>query len=336
MDGLVKPSDGVGQLIHDQRGGCGVRVTVVGAGVMGLTCATRLLDAGHDVRVVADLPPGETTSAVAAAIWYPYLALPRDRVAAWGATTYGVLQRLARDEPGAGVRLRPGRELFRQPEPDPWWAAAVPDLQRLGSETLPAGYRDGWSFTAPVVDMPRYLSWLEVGLGARGTVVELRHVANLDGELASAEVVVSCVGLGARTLVDDTSLVPVRGQVVLVEAPEIDEWLLDDTDPVHLTYVIPRLSTVVVGGTALVGADGMEPDQTTADAVLERATALVPALRSARVLGHRVGLRPSRPQVRLELEWRPGGQVVHCYGHGGAGVTLSWGCADEVVSLVGE
>jgi D-amino-acid oxidase len=49
------------------------------------------------------------------------------------------------------------------------------------------------------------------------------------------------------------------------------------------------------------------------------------------VLRHRVGLRPARPQVRVERV----GDVVHCYGHGGAGVTLSWGTADEVAELVG-
>ena len=45
-----------------------------------------------------------------------------------------------------------------------------------------------------------------------------------------------------------------------------------------------------------------------------------------------VGLRPARPAVRLEAE----GRVVHCYGHGGAGVTLAWGCAGEVAALLGS
>ena len=60
----------------------------------------------------------------------------------------------------------------------------------------------------------------------------------------------------------------------------------------------------------------------------------MPALRGARVLDDAVGLRPARPAVRLEAEALDGGTVVHCYGHGGAGVTLAWGCADEVVRLV--
>ena len=71
--------------------------------------------------------------------------------------------------------------------------------------------------------------------------------------------------------------------------------------------------------------------------MLDRAVALVPGLRGAEVLGHRVGLRPARPAVRLEsvphYDGEPGG-VVHCYGHGGAGVTLSWGCADDVLAAV--
>src|SRR5690242_4446824 len=79
-----------------------VRVVVVGAGVAGLTCAVRLAEAGHEAHVLArDLPP-ETTSAVAAALWYPYRALPQDKVTAWSARTYDVLRELAQRS-GTGV-----------------------------------------------------------------------------------------------------------------------------------------------------------------------------------------------------------------------------------------
>jgi D-amino-acid oxidase len=91
---------------------------------------------------------------------------------------------------------------------------------------------------------------------------------------------------------------------------------------------------VVVGGTAQTGSYDPRPDPQTADVILARARALVPELARARVVGHRVGLRPTRPSVRLEAQRCEDGTVVHCYGHGGAGVTLSWGCADEVADLV--
>ena len=89
---------------------------------------------------------------------------------------------------------------------------------------------------------------------------------------------------------------------------------------------------MIVGGTDEQGDWSRTPSPETATEILQRATRLVPELADAKVVGHRVGLRPVRPSVRLEAE----GRVIHCYGHGGAGVTLSWGCANEVTQLVAE
>ena len=94
------------------------------------------------------------------------------------------------------------------------------------------------------------------------------------------------------------------------------------------TYVIPRSRDIVVGGTEDAGEWDRTRDPDTAADILRRGTALVPALAGARVLRHKVGLRPARPETRLERV----GEVIHCYGHGGAGVTLSWGCADDVAA----
>jgi len=123
----------------------------------------------------------------------------------------------------------------------------------------------------------------------------------------------------------------VRGQVVRVTAPGVDEWLLDQSDPERLVYVVPRERDVVLGGTAQEGFEDRTADPATTAAIRARCAALVPALRDAPVVGVAVGLRPVRPTVRLEAE----GRVVHCYGHGGAGVTLAWGCAVEVAALLG-
>jgi D-amino-acid oxidase len=110
----------------------------------------------------------------------------------------------------------------------------------------------------------------------------------------------------------------------------VRQWLLDESDPSNLTYIVPRRDTVVLGGTALEGdADERVRAETAAD-ILQRAISLMPALAGAEVLAHRVGLRPARPSVRLERE----GDVVHCYGHGGAGVTLAYGCAQDVADLL--
>src|SRR5688500_17896884 len=116
------------------------RVIVVGAGVVGLTCAVRLLEAGHRVDVVARDLPLETTSAVAAALWYPFGTRPEPRTAAWSARSYQVLEELAGVE-GTGVRMVTGTELVPEGTTAPWWADAVPSLSRVA---------DGWSLVAPV------------------------------------------------------------------------------------------------------------------------------------------------------------------------------------------
>jgi len=304
-----------------------VRVIVVGAGVVGLSVAVRLAEAGISTDVLARDLPMETTSSVAAALWYPYRALPYDRVLGWAQRSYEVFAELADTQPDAGVRMRTGTELLRRPQPDPWWASAVPALRRCCD--LPPGYRDGWSFAAPVIDMAGYLPWLRARLERAGgtlTRVALTRLPDRPG------VVVNCSGLAARLLAADSSVTPLRGQVVYVEQFGLERWTLDEDGP---TYVIPRLRNVVLGGTDVPDDWDTQPRPEVAEAILARAVALVPELAGARVVGHRVGLRPVRPSVRLEVEQRPAGNtVVHCYGHGGAGVTLSWGCADEVFALV--
>ncbi|KRF19596.1 FAD-dependent oxidoreductase [Nocardioides sp. Soil796] len=297
------------------------RVNVVGAGVVGLTCAIRLLESGHRVDVLARDLPLETTSSVAAAIWYPYRALPQDRVTAWSGASYAEFVGLAGDR-ATGVRMVTGTEVFTTRKAEPWWRAAVPSLDRETS--LPPGFVDGWTFTTPVVEMPLYLRWLAARVEELGGTITRM---NLQALPTGGDLVVNCAGLGARHLASDKSVVPVRGQVVVVEQRGIDRWAIDDDGP---TYVVPRSRDVVIGGTSDEGDWSRTPSPGTAREILARAARIMPEIEGAKVLRHKVGLRPVRPAVRVERV----GRVVHCYGHGGAGVTMSWGCADEVADLV--
>ena len=125
-----------------------------------------------------------------------------------------------------------------------------------------------------------------------------------------------------------------RGQVARVANPGIERvWIHDEADGT-ITYVIPRRDDCVVGGTAEAGTEALVVDPAAIEGMLERARRLEPRLAAARLLGTAVGLRPVRPRVRLELVDEGGVPVIHDYGHGGAGLTLSWGCAEEVRRLV--
>lgn len=310
-----------------------MKVRVVGAGVVGLTSALRLAQAGHVVEVVAAAMGEQTTSGVAAALWYPYRAYPEAAVTRWSAITYDTLSGLVTD-PAAGIRLRRGRELFRQPVPEPWWRAAVPALERVGTDRLPPGYLDGYDLTVPIVDMAVHLSWLWEQLAMRGVGVRIERLDELGAAFGGVAAVVNCTGLGSRELVGDRTLMPVRGQVVVVAQFGLTEWLLAQHDPQQLSYIVPRSDTVLLGGTAEDGDEDLSVRTETAAAILRRCTELLPALGTARVLAHRVGLRPARASVRLETEHTEHGPVVHCYGHGGAGVTVAYGCAEEVVDHI--
>jgi D-amino-acid oxidase len=151
---------------------------------------------------------------------------------------------------------------------------------------------------------------------------------------ADAPVVVNCTGLAARELVPDPSVRPVRGQLVVVQNPGIDTWLVATDAAGEYAYLFPQPGGLVLGGTAEEDVWSLEPDPATAEAIVARCAALRPEVAGAKVLEHRVGLRPTRPAVRLERDALPDGRLlVHNYGHGGAGVTVAWGCAEEAAGL---
>jgi D-amino-acid oxidase len=310
-----------------------VDVIVVGCGVIGLTAAVRMRESGLDVRVVAAALPLDTTSSVAAALWLPYKAYPEDRVLSWGRRSFEVFEDLAR-VPESGVHMREGVELWRDPAPHPWWASAVPTVRRCAQDELPPGYRDGYSFIAPVAEMPVYLGYLLDRFIDAGGHVERRRVSSLE-ELVDGRVVVNCTGLGARELVGDTSVEPIRGQILRVRNPGLERFVLDEENPEGITYIIPRSEDCILGGTAEEGEWDTEPDLEIASGIMRRCEALEPRLAGTEILEHKVGLRPGRPEIRLEREDADHGPPrVHNYGHGGSGITLSWGCAEETLRLV--
>jgi D-amino-acid oxidase len=304
-----------------------VQITVVGAGVIGLTTALTLEEHGHQVRVVANGTAEGTTSAVAGACWFPYRAGPPDRVAAWAAHTRSWLDGFI-TERAAGIDPMRGYEITDEPgddPPRPWWAAGI----EVAREPAPvAGEPMAWRYRSLRIEPGKFLAWLTDRL--RGAI-ERRPVDDLATE--PGDVVVHCSGLAARELAGDDQVTPLFGQIVITELGEVDRSLLltDERDPDRLFYMIPRREELVLGGCSLPWPPGKPPeiDPAITQRILDHARALGLAVGGLRRV--RAGLRPYRPEVRLERV----GRIIHNYGHGGAGYTLCRGCAEDVVRLVG-
>lgn len=310
-------------------------VFVIGAGVSGLTTALVLLEAGFSVTNYAADPPHRTTSAAAGALWGAHLVGADGRVGPWGLQTLHRFRELAADG-ATGVNEVNGLAAVLGDRADaPGYAAGLPGLAAADPATLPAGFGAGWRYRAPVISMATYLDYLLDQVIAGGGLLQvgkpLRDLAEAAARSA-APVIVNCAGFGARILAADAALTPVRGQVVVVANPGLTEFFVGDRGlPSEITYVFPHGATALLGGTEVAGDVSTEPDQETAARILRHCAEIEPRLADAPVLAHRVGLRPVRPQVRLKREALADGRhVVHNYGHGGAGVTLSWGCAISV------
>ncbi|MFC4996799.1 FAD-dependent oxidoreductase [Dactylosporangium cerinum] len=307
------------------------KIAVLGAGISGLACAVRLQEHGHAVTVVTADEPAGTVSRLAAAVWYPTRTAADPRVLTWAHRTYDELS--AQAAAGVpGVVPRPTRMILRGPHATPWWAAAVPDFTAAPGE---------WRFTVPSVEMEVYLQWLLDRFEAAGGRVVRHKVGRLSDVprvAGGADVVVNASGLAARDLAADPAVHPARGQIVGVANPGLVTSVRDEEHPAGMTYVHPRSRDVVLGGTFQPGVWDTTVDPATTAAILARCLELVPELAGAAVLWQAAGLRPARhggARVELDPVELPGGaRVVHDYGHGGAGVTLAWGCADEVVTLI--
>ena len=266
------------------------RAAVVGAGVAGLTCGVVLSEAGFEVTVFAS-ETRATTSAVAAAIWYPYHIEPRAKVLRWSRASYREFERLARMR-GSGVSM-------------------------VTFEV------DGERQRVPLIETPMYLPWLRRQLPR----IRRRTIRNLPALARDFDVVVNCTGLGARELCGDTRLHPGRGVVLTTRNPGIARHVVELRGET-LTYVLSRTHDVVLGGTD-DDSESREVPPALAAAIYARCAALEPRL--PREFTTSVGFRPLRDAVRLERE--RGTNIVHNYGHGGAGFTVSWGCAREVLRI---
>ncbi|MDQ2919297.1 MAG: FAD-binding oxidoreductase, partial [Verrucomicrobiota bacterium] len=258
-----------------------------------------------------------TTSAVAAAIWFPYDAEPADAVIRWSLEAFEVLRGLSRN-PSSGVSMIELRCFSRLGElPIPDWA------HPLGARPI----ENGFALDVPLTDTTLYLNYLANRFRKSGGKISSSvHFNHIDEINADYSLVVNCSGAGAQTLVPDPDVEPHRGQVVLVEKLSQHHAVVCDDPP--LMYAIPRANDCVFGGSNDISAN-RDPDPGLTSSIVAECSRVL-HIAPPKILSERVGLRPFR---RSGICLRRDGRVIHNYGHGGSGFTLSWGCARAVLAL---
>jgi D-amino-acid oxidase len=328
------------------------RVAIVGAGVSGLTCGVLFAERGFRAAIFAEQIGQQTTSGAAAALWFPYDAEPADKVIPWALTTYKVLvdlaarekrsgdirklDRLKRSSCESGVSMIELRQYCRAGEISiPDWARPFVISTEVEKSLNISGsvFSSGFSLNVPLMDTTIYLDYLANRFQkAGGSINSDVHFAKLEEVDPEFDLVINCAGIGASELVHDVDLEPHRGQVAIV--PKIDNLecaIVCDDAP--LMYAIRRANDCVFGGTNDL-SDNLSPDPKTTKAIVDECSRVL-EIEKPRVLRERVGLRPFRKSgVRLESEKLSDGRtVIHNYGHGGSGFTLSWGCAEDVFEI---
>lgn len=310
------------------------RVAIIGAGVSGLTCGVLLAEGGFQTAIFAAETGAATTSAAAAAIWYPYDTGSDEAVIEWALTSYREFARLSKI-PGTGVSMLELRCFSRAGEiQPPEWAEPL-GARRLFPEEMQADFASGFSLRVPLMDTTRYLQYLEQRYRqAGGSIIAQVRLGEIEEVSREYDLVINCAGIGAKALVPDDELEPHRGQIAIVPRLNLP-WAIVCDDP-PLMYAIPRPDDCVFGGTNEV-SESREPDAAESARIVSECSRVLEMTPPA-VVAERVGLRPFRRSgVCLRAErLRDGRKVIHNYGHGGAGFTLSWGCAQAVSELARE
>ncbi|GAB3625777.1 FAD dependent oxidoreductase [Pandoraea terrae] len=306
-------------------------VGIVGCGVSGLTTGIAVLLSGRSVSIRSAEAPGHTTSMLAAAIWHPFFPSRDAAYLRRASRTYATLVALASDA-NSGVSMRELTEYFRTDDGIPWWAQCVPDVSRVPRSRVPSAYAGGYRMRVPVAHAGTYLNHLMSTFIELGGVFESGRVDAPDEMLVRCDAVVNCTGYGSVTW-GDTSLGLSRGIVLRTERGGVRGCFIDDSDARRPTYIVERDTDCILGGFAEAGLTSTSVSRDQIEDIRARCIALCSDVAALKVLDVGVGFRPTRPSVRVERDGSNPG-VIHNYGHGGGGFSLSWGCAADVAALL--
>ncbi|PVU94742.1 hypothetical protein BB561_002292 [Smittium simulii] len=284
--------------------------------------------------------------------------------------TYNTFMSLVKSNPAIPVKIVEGNDIYTfENTSSTWHFDHMHDFSVIKPSELPKGIKMGVKYKTLIINSPQYLVWLFNeftklgGLFKQAKVNSLRQLELFVNKFGPSNLpvsqltIINCSALGSAHLTDvkDRKMHPIRGQVVVVYAPQVNRTVTKIGGK-FMRYVIPRGDgTVILGGTHLAHDYNSTPNDQTTEEILAETLELVPELIldhslvdpkqklaqiKKKVLAVKVGFRPARlGGTRLEHDKIYGYsgntiKVIHNYGHNGYGVQSSWGYANMVYSML--
>lgn len=226
------------------------------------------------------------------------------------------------------------------------------------------GAIDAYEHLSPIIDTDQAMAWLMRLIKTKGAIL---HTRTVHGDLIhqetsllkefSASIMINATGLSSAETASDTTCYPLRGGILRVlnngiDFPKIEAALTISADAAQdneIVFIVPRNDDILlIGGIAEEREETIElgVESEKVRRMRGRCEVFLPVLREARLdpgYPFAQGLRPARrSNVRVERDVRSNGEgggqsrIIHSYGHGGSGWTLSFGCAGDVATLVEE
>ncbi|MEO7801100.1 MAG: FAD-dependent oxidoreductase, partial [Ginsengibacter sp.] len=247
-----------------------MKITVIGAGISGLTSAFVLSHAGHQVNIIAkDLSPN-TTSNKAAAFWFPYHIRNDARGIHWCQHTYDVYQKLSENSI-TGISMQQLLKVVRigvEEDEMSWFSFMPEDSYRILDEhETPAGNAIAYDVKVPLIETQIFLPWLMSELRKMDVSIEQKEIQSFD-DITDADMLINCSALGSRQLCNDKAVIPIRGQVGLLEPTDFPFIFLDNEMPL---YIVPRQDAIIIGGTFEEDIDDAVCEPTTIQQILNNA-----------------------------------------------------------------
>ena len=246
-------------------------VAVIGSGVMGLTTARLVQEAGFPVTIYAEALPPDTTSDVAGGQFHPFGHFREDSVTPeWrrqfvAAADYSWRRFQVMVGDDYGIRWLPTyTETGGEPEA-PLLATYPPINRMLGAAEHPFPVDQLARYDTLYIETGRFLRQMLRDVQIAGGRVQLRSfTARSEIEALPERLVFNCTGLGSRKLFGDEELRPARGQlVILLPQPEI-LYAFTGTSG----YMFPRADGILLGGTFQLDNWSTEPDPARTERIL--------------------------------------------------------------------